>query len=165
MKPTAVLLCGLPYAGKSAVADLLALDGFAIISLNAINRERGLGTHGNSVPGGEWAETHRVANERMTALLQQGRNVVWDDTNYAAWIRDPVFEAALEAGAEPVAVFVDTPVDEIRRRADGRYPAEDLEKLIRDFERPCCAIRVDGTLPIDVAIAPLRRAIGLGVLG
>jgi predicted kinase len=165
MKPTAVLLCGLPYAGKSALAEVLALEGFAIISLNAINRERGLGLHGNSVPGGEWLETHRIANELMASYLRQGRSVVWDDTNYAAWIRDPVFEAALEAGGEPVVVFVDTPVDEIRRRADGRYPTEDLEKLIRDFERPCCAIRLDGTLPMELEMVPLRRAIGRGVLG
>jgi len=84
---------------------------------------------------------------------------VWDDTNYAAWIRDPVFDAALEAGAEPVWVFVDTPVEEIRRRADGRYPAEDLEKLIRDFEKPCCAIRIDGTQPAALAATPLKRGI------
>ncbi|AIE83917.1 ATP-binding protein [Fimbriimonas ginsengisoli] len=165
MKPTAVLLCGLPYSGKTALATSLALEGYVIISLNEINRARGLGLHGNSVPGGEWLETHRIANERMREFLAQGRNVVWDDTNYAAWIRDPVFDAALDAGAEPVWVWVDTPIDEIRRRADGRYPTEDLEKLIRDFEKPCCAIRLDGKQPIDVALQPLRRAMGKGVLG
>ena len=167
MRPTALLLCGLPYSGKSTLAEALIADGYFLISLDAINHERGLGLHGQSVPGSEWMETHRVALERLRAYVQAGHSVVWDDTNYAAWIRDPIFEAALEAGSEPVVVFVDTPLEIVRARAvdtkvRGLRPAcpeEDFERVIRDFERPCCGVRVDGTAGAEAAVKKVRQAL------
>ena len=167
MKPTALLLCGLPYAGKSAIADALVEDGYAVISLNSINHERGLGLDGESVPGSEWMRTHRTALERLNAYLRAGHSVVWDDSNYAAFIRDPIFEAAIEAGGDPVVVFVDTPLEVVRTRAAyvaerGHRPIcppEDFERVVRDFERPCCGVRIDGTLKPDVALAKLRAAL------
>jgi len=172
MKPTALILCGLPYSGKSTLADALIEDGYVLVSLDAINAERGLGLDGQSIPGSEWMETHRIAHERMRNYLAAGHNVVWDDTNYAAWIRDPVFEAALEAGAEPVMVFVDTPVAEVRRRAEvtaargerSLCPTEDFERIIRDFERPCCGVRIDSTLSASHGVQTLRQAFGRAAL-
>ncbi|MGV3616160.1 MAG: AAA family ATPase [Fimbriimonas sp.] len=166
MRPTALLLCGLPYSGKSTLAESLIIDGYFVISLDAINHERGLGLDGQSVPGSEWMETHRIALERLRAYLQAGHNVIWDDTNYAAWIRDPIFEAALESGAEPLVVLVDTPVEIVRRRAEeakaqGRpvCPEEDFERVVRDFERPCCVVRIDGTQPLEGRTRTLRQAL------
>jgi len=172
MKQTVILLCGLPYSGKSSFAQALAADGFEVISLDAINQERGFGIDGAPVPGSEWLETHQIAHSRMRALLADDKPVVWDDTNYAAWIRDPIFEAAIEAGGDPVVVFVDTPIEEIRnRRATATAaglpplcPNEDFERAVQDFERPCCGIRVEGTLPVSQAIGPVRRAIRQGQL-
>jgi predicted kinase len=167
MRPTALLLCGLPYAGKSTLAEALIADGYFLISLDAINHERGLGLDGKSVPGSEWMETHRVALERLQAYIKAGHSVVWDDTNYAAWIRDPIFEAAVEAGAEPLVVFVDAPLEIVHRRAEEARtsrlrticPDEDFERVVRDFERPCCGVRIDATLGPDHAVGVLRKAL------
>lgn len=171
MKPTVIILCGLPHSGKSTLAEALGTDGFAVISLDAINRDRGLGLKGEPVPGYEWQETHRLALVRMKELLEDGRDVVWDDTNYAAWIRDPIFEAAVDNGGDPVVVFVDTLMDEVQRRAvearrTGRAscPEPDFSRVVRDFERPCCGIRVDGMLPVGHNVAPVRRALQREVL-
>ena len=171
MKPTVIILCGLPYSGKSTLAEALGSDGFAVISLDAINRDRGLGLKGEPVPGFEWQESHRLAQQRLRELLADGRDVVWDDTNYAAWIRDPIFESAVENGGEPVVVFVDTPMEEVHRRAatarlagQQACPEQDFTRVLRDFERPCCGIRVDGTLPVGHNADPVRRALRREVL-
>jgi predicted kinase len=165
MKPTAILLCGLPYSGKSSLAAALAHDGYRVISLTDINHERGLGWNGDAVPGSEWMESHHVALNRLRALIAMGQSVVWDDTNYAAWIRDPIFEAVESAGGEPVIVFVDTPVEVVRARAEAaeiqgdpeRFPHDDFERVLREFERPCCGIRIDGTLKSATARDTLRN--------
>lgn len=172
MKPTAILLCGLPYAGKSAIADALISDGYFLISLNEINHQRGLGLDGRSVPGHEWLETHQIAMGRLASYISAGHNIVWDDSNYAAWIRDPIFEAAERAGADPVFVFVDTPVEVVTERAElaerarrhSRCPVEDFHRVVREFERPACGIRIDGMQPAEVAALSLRQALRREVL-
>lgn len=167
MRPTALLLCGLPFSGKSSLARALAADGYSVISLDAINNERGFGLHGESVPGAEWMTTHGIALERLRTEISRGSNVVWDDTNYAAWIRDPIFEAALEAGAMPVIVFVDTPAEIVKQRADRSAslgdrpacPSDDFVRVLRDFERPACGVHIDGTMPPEQALKTLVSAL------
>ena len=167
MRPTALLLCGLPYSGKTTLAEALIDDGYIVISLDAIHHERGLGLNGESIPGSEWMETHRIALERLRSYIQAGHNVIWDDTNYAAWIRDPVFEATQEAGGEPLLVLVDAPVHVVRSRAAEAkargcvpvMPEEDFERVLRDFERPCCVFRIDGSLGHEHRVRTLREAL------
>lgn len=167
MRPTALLLCGLPFSGKSSLATAINSEGYEVISLDAINQERGFGFNGESVPGAEWMTTHRIALDRLRHLLSHGKNVVWDDTNYAAWIRDPIFEVALDEGAMPVIVFVDAPVQTVLERAReaaekgtrSACPSEDFERVIRDFERPACGVRIDGTQPTEMALKSLWSAL------
>lgn len=163
MKPTALILCGLPYSGTSSIAAALENDGFELICLLTINEERGLGVDGAAVTGPEWLRTHQIALDRMRTLIAKGESVVWDDTNYAAWIRDPIFDAAEEAGAQPLVVFVDTPLEEVQARAASRghasMPREDFDRAVRDFERPCCALRIDGAMKTEQAVALIRKAL------
>ena len=163
MKPTAILLCGLPYSGKSSLAAALQGDGYETICPQSINSERGLGLNGEDIPGSEWMQTHQIALDRMRDFISSGKNVVWDDTNYAAWIRDPIFEAAEQAGGEPVVVFVDAPLEVVRQRASdckhGELPHDDFDRIVRDFEKPCSWLRIDGTLKPNRAVELLRSAL------
>jgi len=109
-----VLLCGRPFSGKSTLAAMLgARLGAAIVSLDAINLERGL-HGGDGLPTEEWARTFEIGNERTVALLRVSRDVVVDDTLCFRWMRDAFRELAREAGACPVLLYLDA-AEAVRR--------------------------------------------------
>ncbi|BDZ50766.1 hypothetical protein GCM10025867_30070 [Frondihabitans sucicola] len=100
------LMCGLSFAGKSTFATLLARElGAQVVSLDAINAERGL-DGGQGIPLDEWATSDRVAHERVDALLRQGKHVVIDDTGSPRFIRDQWRSAANTVGVPFALVWV-----------------------------------------------------------
>ncbi|MHB0969193.1 MAG: hypothetical protein ACYC7A_00115 [Thermoanaerobaculia bacterium] len=69
-----VILCGTAYSGKSTLACALEERcGFAVVSLDAINAERGL-WGGDGLPIAEWERSHAEAIERVRALVTAGRD-------------------------------------------------------------------------------------------
>lgn len=143
-RPVVRLLCGLAFAGKTTLARRIAeRTGTEILSLDAINAERGL--HGGTgIPVDEWARTHDIALERVAAALDAGWSVIVDDTNCFRWLRDDFRKVAARFGAEVLVVFVDVDLDEALRRAaendvGGTRPpvrASILRELALEFEPP-----------------------------
>jgi predicted kinase len=136
------MLCGLSFSGKSTLARKLASEhGASVVSLDALNDERGVGYGGDGLPGEVWGETLALALERIDHLLAGGRDVVVDDTCCYRWIRDRFREVAERRGAEVSLLFLDTPLAEIaRRRAEAteRRGIADavFDEHLRTFERP-----------------------------
>ena len=61
-QPILLLMCGLPFAGKTTLATALAERfGWQYISLDAINTERGMGLNGRAIEPDEWSETYSEA--------------------------------------------------------------------------------------------------------
>lgn len=101
-----VLMCGLSFSGKSTLATQLAVELDAeLLSLDGINEERGL-HGGQGIPLEEWANTNRIAHERVGALLASDRHVVVDDTGSPRFIRDAWRATATESAAPFVLVWV-----------------------------------------------------------
>lgn len=142
--PILYLLCGLAFAGKSTLAALLSeRTGAAIVSLDAINAERGL--HGGlGIPGEEWVATHQEALRRLEALLGERRSAIVDDTCCFRRLRDSYRGLARRHGAEAVVIHLEVPFGEALRRlrenesAPRRSPVTEpiLRDLLRDFEPP-----------------------------
>jgi predicted kinase len=86
--PALVLLCGASFSGKSSLGQVLA-DGLGaqIVSLDAINRERGV-WGGQGIPVSEWAQTNAEAHQRVDELLNRGESVIVDDTSSPRFLRD-----------------------------------------------------------------------------
>jgi predicted kinase len=151
-----VLLCGRSFSGKSAVAARFAQTLPAtVVSLDAINAERGL-WGGDGIPIREWARTHESARHRTRRIVESGAVVVIDDTSSPRFLRDGWRSLAHELAVPLVLVFVDTPVDVIRRRqaANRTHPSrrdvtdEVMDQHLASFEPPEAdedAVRVDGT--------------------
>lgn len=117
------LLCGLAFSGKTSLGRPLAERRGAVwISLDDINRERGVGHGGDGLPAEVWAETLELALERAGQALASHREVVVDDTSPWRWIRDRYGELAARHGAPLILVWVDTPLETVqaRRRRTGR---------------------------------------------
>lgn len=141
---TLYIMCGLAFAGKTTVARALARRlGAIVVSLDEINLERGL-RGGEGVPVEEWERTHRIALARTHELMQAGKDVVIDDTGCFRWLRDRYRGAASLHGFDTTVVFVETPVEEARRRLQANDPGtgrpgvrvEVLESLGATFEPP-----------------------------
>ncbi|MEH3078239.1 MAG: ATP-binding protein [Quadrisphaera sp.] len=139
-----VLLCGCSFSGKSTAAAVLR-DGLGaeVVSLDAINAERGL-DGGRGIAVQEWVRTNDEARTRAAALLRGGRVVVVDDTASLRFLRDAWREVAARAGARFVLVHLDVPHAVLRarvaaNRASGRRSDVTdavLEEHLASFEPP-----------------------------
>ena len=144
--PVLLILCGLPFAGKTALAVELAqtLEGAAHIEIDAINTARGLGIDAAPITPMEWSDTYRISYERIEDALAQGQDVIYDATNYSRAQRDILRATGRRKGAENAVIFVDVPVEEARRRwlanrESGELPDmpdEDFERVVNRFDPP-----------------------------
>ncbi len=112
-----LLLCGLPFAGKTTVAnELRERLGAGVISLDAINAERGL-EGGDGIEVDEWRRTHEIALERLAAELEASTTiVVIDDTNCLRFLRDHYRTVASRFEANTYVVLVRTTMEEVVQR-------------------------------------------------
>ena len=113
-------MCGLAFSGKSTMARKLAQSlGAALVSLDAINEERGLdGSKG--LTDRQWEESSFMAMDRLRGVLRQGRSAVVDDTFPHRFLRDRCKAVAESEGCRFMILFVDTPPSVIEaRRADN----------------------------------------------
>ena len=112
-----LLLCGLPFAGKTTAAgELQEQLGATVISLDAINAERGL-RGGDGIAVEEWQRSHHVALARLAEALEAGqRFVVVDDTNCLRFLRDGYREVARRFGAGTRVVILPADAEEAARR-------------------------------------------------
>lgn len=143
--PTVFLMCGLSFSGKSTLAHYL-VESFELeyISLDDINRERGLGFGGHGIAEQQWEESHHIAHQRLRALMERGVSVVIDDTYCFHWLRERVRNIANEYYYTTKVIYLDIPIDIIRNRIRENmlskqratiYP-EIFNQLVHVFEAP-----------------------------
>lgn len=83
------IMCGLPFAGKSTLTRALAARlGLAVIAIDAINDERGLGIHAAPLSPEEWDGTYAEAFRRLDAALMAGGSVIFDAVSFTRRQRD-----------------------------------------------------------------------------
>ena len=115
---TVFATCGLAFSGKTTLAERLAEAlGIPRISLDDINTERDL-DGGEGMTDVQWEETSAIAVERLGRILASGQSVVLDDTLSHRFLRDRYREAAKNAGADFVLLFIDTALAEIADRIE-----------------------------------------------
>lgn len=140
-----LIMCGLPFAGKSTLAQALAKRlGAVHMETDVINTERGLGLDGTAITAREWARTYREAYRHVEALLCEGRSVLYDAVNYRRVQRDQLRRIAWRCGAATQVVWVTTPAAQAQERlaANRVHPVrfdvrdEDFAEVVRRFEPP-----------------------------
>jgi predicted kinase len=139
-----ILMCGLPFSGKSTAARRIAVEiGAALVSLDALHLSRGLDP-GRDIREETWAETGRCALTRADSLLAQGCSAVIDDTFSYRRDRDRFRHMAARRRIETLILFLDPPGPTLAARieANSRRPTrapvspEVIEHIRREFERP-----------------------------
>jgi predicted kinase len=104
--PILYAMCGLPFAGKSSAARALeSRTKAALVQLDAINAERGLGLDGTAIPEQEWSRTYE-AYRRVAHHLESGQVVIFDHGNFTRRERDAVRDIALCTESEVRFVYL-----------------------------------------------------------
>jgi predicted kinase len=141
VRPVLVILCGLPFSGKSTMGRRLAsVTGAELISYDALWQEVRDAT-GLSCG---FDDLSALADARLRAALRSGRDAVYDTLNDTRDWRDRLRALAESAGAGAVVVYLETPlgVRAARRercRATGeRHPvsSKGLKSSEAKFEPP-----------------------------
>lgn len=121
----AVMMCGLPAAGK----DTWAAEHFGdwpVISLDDIRRELKV------APTDNQGAVVDLGQSRARELLRKGQRFVWNATNVTRSRRRQLIELFAAYGARVRIVYVEAPIDLILRR-NGQRPGPVPSKVIFDM--------------------------------
>lgn len=145
-KKTLWILCGLPYSGKTYVAEqILKNTSVAFVSIDEIFKSRGFDWNINKLPSeSEWKEIFDSSYKQAQKTLTDGLSVLYDSTNHTKESRDALRRVAQEVGAEARVVHVDVPVETVWKRweenkVSNSRPVVDkklVEETITSFEAP-----------------------------
>ncbi|MFH8386181.1 AAA family ATPase [Kitasatospora sp. NPDC018058] len=158
--PVAVLVNGLPGAGKStlarAVSHRLALPLFSKDAIKEAHADV-LGAERSDAPQRRWnASLGAAASETMWALLADAPAGAVLESCWPTGVRDFVVQGLNRAGdPTPVELWCDVPLETARRRFEARHPRHPIhgDLLTADdwehWRRTALPLRVGQTLRVD----------------
>lgn len=131
---TVTILSGLPGAGKDRWCDRHA-DGAAIVSLDALRRERGARRGDRRAQG----QVKQQALEMLRAALRDGRDAVWNTTGLSRQLRGPIVDLARAYRARVRIVCAEAdPATLYRQNRDRPHPVDPaaIDHMLERWEYP-----------------------------
>src|SRR5689334_894608 len=113
MKPVLYIMSGLSFSGKTTLAkqlikplhaELLSYD-FDIWSVYKTTLPPDISKTD------EWVTLETTARERIAALLEAGKNIIFDDLNVEKRDRDALRETAYASNAHSLVIYMDVPAE------------------------------------------------------
>ena len=144
VRPTLVILCGLPFSGKSTLARLLVAQfGWTHVALDEVMGTLGLWQQA-SISQVQWDHAHQTAYQQVYALVRNGCSVVYDATNHTRQQRDELRQGVAALDVCVCCVPVTTPIETVRQRVQanrqlpqrGDVSDEELEYVVTHYEPP-----------------------------
>lgn len=115
--PHIYMLCGLPFAGKTTLAKLLAQRlGLPRVSIDEINGGRGLGHNNSWISPADWDITYAEAYRQLDTYLRSGCSVIHDAANFTRTERGDVRTVAAQSGSDTCVIYVTTPEATVHQR-------------------------------------------------
>jgi predicted kinase len=139
------LLCGLPFAGKTTLAqELVNRLGFMHIDIDQINTSLGVGLHASPISPVEWDRTYNEAYKRLEDALNSRQTVIFEGANYTKELRNRLRAIADRQDAITQVIFVEISMSEARqrlldnRKTQQRHDVRDdnFALVATDFELP-----------------------------
>ena len=138
-KPTLIIMCGYPYAGKTTLARILEKElGFSRITIDEIIVELRFPL-GEELSEETWTLIYTEAEKRLIAMLTSGLSVIFDATNGYKDYRDKLRSISKPLVGKILVIFVAAEFNTIRRRElnlVNRHKAVDVEETIQNFQIP-----------------------------
>ena len=131
--PHAIIMMGIPGAGKSAFAEKFA-DTFQAPILNRIKLQQELGL--------DTAQINKLSDLILEEYLKTHRTILIEGDADQKSKRDELTKKLQKAGYRALFVWVQTDTNESHRRATKPYPkgsglsSEDFDELVAQFEPP-----------------------------
>lgn len=145
-KKTLFVLCGLPYAGKSFIAQQILGQSDAIyISIDSIVMKRGFDWNTNKLPTStQWREIFEESYEAVRDALELGKSVLYDSTNHTFASREALRVLATSAGADTCVIYVKVGADTVWKRWEdnqlspsrSQISQELVQMTLDTFEEP-----------------------------
>jgi predicted kinase len=163
-----ILMCGLPFAGKSTLAARIAEAlHLPIVSLDAVNTARGIGLRGESISPAQWAETYAETYRQLETLIAAGSGLIYDHANFTRDERDAVRAIAARHGFTARVIYLPVSPYEARARLQanrvtrGRHDVrdDDFDLVVHRFEPPdreADVVRYDPSMPLPELLALIR---------
>ena len=102
-----ILLVGVPGSGKTTLAAKIAQKGFTVMNADSIRQE----LYGNAVEQGDQAAVFKIFFERMEKCMQDGMDLIIDNTNANPMHRKQILDRAKKFAYGDVQLwFMDTPL-------------------------------------------------------
>ena len=113
-----VILCGLPFSGKSALAQIICTTlPFIRIDLDEVKfRLLGKGVHDEQITQGQWDAVYQQMYQDIREGLVANKNIVHDTGNFTTSERNIVRAIAQNFTVPTLTIFVDTPLEVIHKR-------------------------------------------------
>ncbi len=175
MNAAIIVLCGVPFSGKSRLARQLSDE----LKLKIVSYDNDIyAVHKHEVPAGtspakEYEAVQAIAREYLSGLLSSGESIIYDDLCLERDDRSKLQRMAKEHGANYVLVFLDTPEPVIQQRRTanlatttrGHISDEKLRLDLSLLEKPGPdedAIVVTPETSVEEVVGEIRRRLGQG---
>lgn len=127
-KPTAYILTGLPYSGKSTLAkELVRRFGFKLASMDQVIEEMDM--HSDTMSMEDWGKVYDEGHKRLKDYLSEGYSVVFDGGSLKRRERDHFKEIAQSSGAQYKLIYLAVPRDEVKRRWQNNLISQERDQL------------------------------------
>jgi predicted kinase len=143
---TLFILCGLPYAGKSFIAEELRKNTDVVyVSIDAIFRTHGFDWDTNKLPNAEeWQKIFDESYEKTKQALMEGKSVLYDSTNHSLKSRELLRNISSEVGGNAVTIFINITINTIWKRWEANSKSKTrpvvsrklVKATIEAFETP-----------------------------
>lgn len=144
-KPVLLILCGLPFAGKTTLAKVFEDYGFFRVTVDDINIELGIEfSLEKGITYENWGKAYAGYYQKIRNKLQNGMSVVSDGVAYLQKERDELRAIARVTHAKSYVIYIPTSVEIVKKRwmenkktherQDIRE--EDFEHIITHFQVP-----------------------------
>jgi len=144
--PIQYVLCGLPFSGKTTLAEELEKRlGYARVNIDEIKSQHGFaGVSDDDISDDQWTEIFNDLESRVVNYLKKGQSVLSE----TAWInktwRNRARKVASIEGIDTKIIYIEIPESVVRDRwlknkqTKERFdiPEKVFEESIRDFEIP-----------------------------
>ncbi|MBA3855539.1 MAG: hypothetical protein C0507_01400 [Cyanobacteria bacterium PR.3.49] len=134
-----ILLIGVPGSGKTTLAAKIAQKGFTILNADSIRQE----LYGDAGEQGEPEAVFKIFFERMEKLMEQGTDLIIDNTNANPKHRKQILDRAKQFEYNDVQLWLlDTPLavciarNKNRQRVVGEDIVANMHMTLNRSGRP-----------------------------
>ncbi|HSD98907.1 MAG TPA: ATP-binding protein [Patescibacteria group bacterium] len=144
-QPVLLILCGLPFAGKTTLAKLFEQKGFKRITVDDINIELGIEfSLEKQIDYDDWVKAYAHYYKSIRNALTKGESVIADGVAYMRKERDELREIAASCNAKAYVVYVPTSEHIAKERWQENKKTgkrqdireEDFDEVIHHFKVP-----------------------------